>query len=277
MDHEVFTNTGKQAGVSNSSNTVAVSLDDIIFENRNKAYGAYVLRKNYHSRLFISAIIAMSTTLLMFLGMPGKNITPPVDSDKDTLDSVYKFKEIIYPAEKKELVIPMPADAATKKSGANLPQVIAPDDSSPADTTTATGNADGKSDDGEQKKGNDGNAGNAKDTASNETAAVDTLSYAPDEMPEFPGGFDALTRFMEKHLEYPDRARQVDKEGKVVVYFVVGKNGEIRDISIAKSLGFGCDEEAMRVVKKMPKWKPGKAHGNAVSVRFYLPVNFKLM
>lgn len=95
-------------------------------------------------------------------------------------------------------------------------------------------------------------------------------------MPEFEGGMAAMYKWLGKKLNYPEEAQRIGKEGKVVLSFVIEKNGEISDLKIIKSVGFGCDEEAIRVVKKMPKWKPGMQGGRPVRVRFVLPLSFKL-
>jgi protein TonB len=96
------------------------------------------------------------------------------------------------------------------------------------------------------------------------------------ENPEFPGGTKALFEYMNKNTRYPAQATEMDLEGMVIVQFVVNKKGEINDIKILKSLGGGCDEEAIRVVKSMPKWKPGKQQGRRVNVSYNLPFRFQM-
>lgn len=92
-------------------------------------------------------------------------------------------------------------------------------------------------------------------------------------MPEFIGGLDSLNDFIEKNLKYPPI---IDIEGRVVARFVVEKDGSISNIEILKKLGFGCDEEVIRLIKLMPKWNPGKTYGKAVRVSYILPIVFKL-
>jgi protein TonB len=94
--------------------------------------------------------------------------------------------------------------------------------------------------------------------------------------PSFPGGEAALMRFLAENIKYPDMAREAGIQGVVVVSFVVGKDGNINDISLLKEVGGGCSKEALRVVKTMPRWSPGEAQGHAVKVRFTLPVRFAL-
>lgn len=97
-----------------------------------------------------------------------------------------------------------------------------------------------------------------------------------EEAPEFPGGVEALYAYLRSNLNYPKQAAEAGIGGKVFVYFVIGKDGEIKDIKLMNSVGGGCDEEALRVVQAMPAWKPGKQRGKAVNVSFHLPVYFNL-
>ena len=96
-----------------------------------------------------------------------------------------------------------------------------------------------------------------------------------DDQPEFPGGNMALFNFINKNIKYAHQAIEMEIEGMVVVQFVVNKKGEINDVKILKSLGGGCDEEALRIVKGMPKWKAGRQHGRPVNVSFKLPFRFQ--
>ena len=94
--------------------------------------------------------------------------------------------------------------------------------------------------------------------------------------PEFPGGIKALFTYLEKNLRYPEAAQKANAEGRVFVSFIVTKTGEITDVNLLKGIGFGADEEAIRVVQNMPRWKPGSQSGHAVNVKYTLPINFQL-
>ena len=85
-----------------------------------------------------------------------------------------------------------------------------------------------------------------------------------EEMPKFPGGDSELMKFFSQNLVYPEIAKRAGVEGKVILSFIVDKNGNIIDVEVAKSIGAGCDEEAMRVLNIMPRWIPGKQNGNPV-------------
>jgi TonB family protein len=99
---------------------------------------------------------------------------------------------------------------------------------------------------------------------------------AVEDMPEYPGGTQEMYRFINKNIKYPDAARRAYVEGRVFVQFIVKKDGKVGDITILKGIGFGADEEAIRVVKNMPTWKPGKQNGKPVDVYFNMPINFTL-
>ncbi|GAB2783862.1 hypothetical protein GCM10027275_29910 [Rhabdobacter roseus] len=97
-----------------------------------------------------------------------------------------------------------------------------------------------------------------------------------EKQPEFPGGTTEMYKYLSNNIKYPDAAARASVEGKVFVNFVVTDQGEIKDIKILKGRGFGLDEEAVRVVSTMPRWKPGSEGGQPVNVRFNLPIGFSL-
>jgi periplasmic protein TonB len=95
-----------------------------------------------------------------------------------------------------------------------------------------------------------------------------------EEMPEFPGGEQAMYAFLRKHMVYPTVARENGISGRVYVKFTVQPDGRVSDVYVARGIGGGCDEEAVRVVRMMPNWKPGIQSGRAVAVEYTLPLNF---
>ena len=97
-----------------------------------------------------------------------------------------------------------------------------------------------------------------------------------DEDPQFPGGMDALYKWLAEHIEYPQQAKENGIEGKVYVTFVVEKDGSITKPLLLRDIGGGCGQEVIRVVKMMPRWIPGKNHGETVRVQFNIPVKFTL-
>ena len=97
-----------------------------------------------------------------------------------------------------------------------------------------------------------------------------------EEMPQFPGGEAKLMEYVAKNIKYPQIARETGIQGRVFVGFVVEPDGSISNVKLLRGIGGGCDEEAMRVIKSLPKWKPGKQRGKAVRVSYQIPVFFKL-
>ncbi len=102
------------------------------------------------------------------------------------------------------------------------------------------------------------------------------IFVAVEQQAEFPGGQAALMKWLSNNIRYPESAQQNDIQGRVIVKFVVEKDGSIGQATIAKGVDKDLDREAIRVVKKMPKWQPGKNNGVAVRSYFTLPVTFKL-
>lgn len=103
-----------------------------------------------------------------------------------------------------------------------------------------------------------------------------TIFTIVEENPEFVGGEAELFKFLGKNIKYPPMAKDAGIKGVVYVNFVVYETGEIKDVKVLRGIGGGCDEEAIRVVKSMPKWKPGKQRGKAVRVSYNLPIRFSL-
>jgi protein TonB len=107
-------------------------------------------------------------------------------------------------------------------------------------------------------------------------SATDQIFTVVEEMPAYKGGLEAMGSFLGSNINYPESARKNGTEGTVFTQFIVNTDGSISDISVTKGIGGGCDEEAVRVLKAMPSWIPGKQNGKAVRVRFVLPIKYKL-
>lgn len=103
-----------------------------------------------------------------------------------------------------------------------------------------------------------------------------TVYYVVDNMPEFPGGMKALMDFVSNNTQYPIEARKKGMQGRVAVQFIVDEDGNIIEPNIVRSVESSLDEEALRIIKMLPKWKPGTLHGKAVKVKYTVPVAFKL-
>lgn len=104
----------------------------------------------------------------------------------------------------------------------------------------------------------------------------DEIFMIVEQQPEPEGGITTFYQYVADNLKYPREAQRMDVEGRVYVQFVVNKDGALTDIEVLRGIGYGCDEEAVRVLKNAPKWKPGKQRGKAVRVKMSLPIRFAL-
>ncbi len=262
---------------------------NLVFENRNQSYGAFVLRRNSGNYLskalliatfFFSAIIVLSAVITY-----KKEIVNIVT--KPNLPDPYIFKDIPIPTKPIEPVKPQTKAAQNNVDNQNanvvknLPprvvaNVLASEDMPTVKQllTSAIGS--------ETKKGIDlpGGvvAGSEGNKSIGETGSVtnNTVFEAVEVMPEFPGGVAAWNKYLSKNLRYPPVAQENGITGRVTVSFVVEPNGEITNLKVLGAIGGGCDEEAMRVIKKSPLWKPGFQNGNAVRVAYVMPIMFQL-
>ena len=108
------------------------------------------------------------------------------------------------------------------------------------------------------------------------TSEEDTVFQIVDEMPQFPGGENAMMKHVSQNIVYPEEAKEKEIQGRVFVSFVIEKDGSVSNVKVLRGIGGGCDEEAVRAISSMPKWKPGKMKGEPVRVNYQIPVMFKL-
>ena len=105
---------------------------------------------------------------------------------------------------------------------------------------------------------------------------TDEIFLVVEEQAQPVGGMEAFYKYLQKNLKYPEQARRMGIDGRVFVEFVVERDGSLTDVKAVKGIGAGCDEEAVRVVKMAPKWKPGKQRGRPVRVRMVMPILFRM-
>ena len=262
---------------------------DLVFEGKNHSYGAYRLRKNTGKRNLASIIIVLvAIVVIMAAGwakitienaMPKKvAITTDVE-----LSQLAKKKEA--KVERKEPVkIEMEQKVVEKvKSSVKFtaPVIKKDEDVAPEDelksqddlakTAVAIGSFD--------VKGNDEAAGEvlmAKEVIAQEKPVEEKVFDVVEQMPQFPGGDAALFEYLSTHIKYPTIAEENGVQGRVIVTFVVERDGSITDVKVVKSVDPSLDKEASRVVAGMPKWIPGKQNGSAVRVKYTVPVTFRL-
>lgn len=256
---------------------------ELVFEGRNRAYGAYELRRSSAVRhnkamliILIVAVIAFSLPALLKIVMP-EHVAKEVMTEVTTLSQLPP-PEVKSDAVKKVAAAPPPPLKSTIKFTAPVikkdTEVREEDEMKTQEEVTQAKVAISVAD----VHGNDEE--NGADIADIKEIAPDPGTEVPftvvEQMPQFPGGTNEMMKFIQKHINYPAIAAENGIQGKVYLRFVVLPSGEIGHVEVLRSLDPSCDKEAMRVVKMMPKWIPGKQNGNAVSVYFTLPIAFKL-
>lgn len=107
-------------------------------------------------------------------------------------------------------------------------------------------------------------------------ASDDTVYDVVDRMPEYPGGWNGLAEYLSGNIHYPEEAAEHNIEGRVMVGFVIEKDGSVTDVEVLRGIGYGCDQEAIRVVSGMARWQPGIKDDQPVRVHFNLPISFRL-
>ena len=118
---------------------------------------------------------------------------------------------------------------------------------------------------------------NTEEQAPEETEPQSKKVYnSVEQMPEFPGGVAGLMRYLSENIKYPPEAAKNDIEGRVIVQFIIDETGQVGEVKVVRSVSDELDAEAVRVVKTLPKFEPGRQDGEAVSVWYTLPINFKL-
>ena len=267
------------------------NLDETLFEHRNKEYGAYELRKSYHVRVIKSFLFSLSLLLVLF-GTPflikyfSKKEKPKADNYTTTMVDL----SMKYDVDQKKSD-PLPIAHASQKNKSNpffqiisdslLTMVEVKNDSiqQPVDLTALANNNAGLS----ISSGGDSNDTTASTVNHEIPGTALTASTVPyglasvDKVPQFPGGINALTVFLIKNTHYNSIAREAGVTGKVHASFIVNSKGEVEAIKIIRSLGYGLDEEVLRVLSIMPKWEPGLYQGKAVSTILNIPVSFSLI
>ena len=257
---------------------------DLVFEGKNQAYGAYQLRKNTGARnlkalitmfigfAIIAAIVIAKVSIENYIAAQNAAIEADVELaslaekkdepevEKVEIERVKSSVAFTVPEIKKDSEV---KEDQEMKSQEELQQ-----------TNTAIGafNVEGNDEAG-------GEVLKAKEViAEPEPPKVEESKVfdVVEEMPQFPGGPSALFEYLSKNIKYPVVAEENGVQGRVIVTFVVERDGSITDVKVVKSVDPSLDKEAQRVVKSMPHWIPGKQNGSAVRVKYTVPVTFRL-
>ena len=264
---------------------------DLVFEGRNQAYGAYKLRKGTAKRNVWALIIVGLAAALLYLGLQLQKMAEANKKVENTqavelakLNTEKKEAKV----EKKEIIKQEPEKVVEQvKSSVKFTAPIIKKDSEVKEEDEIKLDEVQKSDKAVGAftvEGND-EVGGAVLKAKEDIAAPEPPKHVVEEtkiftvveqMPMFPGGDGALMGYLRDNIHYPTVAAENGVQGRVVVGFVVERDGSITDVNILRGVDPSLDREAMRVVKSMPRWNPGKQNGSAVRVKYQVPVSFRL-
>ncbi|MCF0051529.1 TonB family protein [Dyadobacter sp. LJ53] len=261
------------------------SLNDIVFEGRNKLYGAYDLRKSYGQTIQRSVLMGVTLFLLLVM-FPNLYARLVPESKPEDIAYIVEANplnitpEMLPKPPVKEEVAPAP------KTVRSLPPVVLPDEQvtvenlPPAIEELENAQPAEKTLDGMEEitiiVPPAPEAASSKPATAGLEPRKEEIFRSVEQAPRYKGGLAEMGAFLQKNLRYPSSAAQAEVQGKVFVEFTVASDGKIENVTAIKGIGFGCDEEAVRVVKLMKDWIPGKQAGVPVKVRFTLPIVFQL-
>ena len=269
---------------------------DLVFEGRNQEYGAYDLRKNSdkrHNKSMILVIIALA--LIIVVGLTFNTVSNFIfqedikDEANQELVNVNMAAEEEEEEEEEQERVEMEQPEALPEEILNTIKVtelaivedseVTPEDEIKSqdelkETQTAFGqtNFDQGTDDRNVVREH-----KEEIIVEEKKPEKEEVFRAVEQMPQFPGGDAELMKFLRDNIVYPAMAQENNVQGKVIVQFVVTKTGDIGEVKVVKSVDRDLDNEAVRLVKKLPKFIPGRMNGQAVNVWYTLPVQFKLL
>jgi protein TonB len=280
----------------NGSYLFDMAFNNVVFAGRNKAYGAYDLRQTYGNNILYATLLAIFS-FAAALGWPlfMKNkvemssqsippsiiddeliyisqvnpVTPPLPPAQEEAIEQPKVQQV----EQTQKVIPFTKPTVVRdNSPVTRPEM--PDQDQLKGALIGTTAKEGESSGNQNLSAATGEPGGTG-AGTGEISANTVYDFAA-EMPYFEGGEQGLLKYISKKIKYPRAAVNEQVEGMVVVSFVVNRQGEITDATILKGLGYGTDEEALRVINSMPNWTPGRQNGKPVAVRYTLPIRFSM-
>lgn len=260
------------------NNVLSAARNDLVFAGRNQDYGAYKLRREHPRTMLLSLLLglglvgAVATLPMAWRSEPAVLVKPQVVID-----------DVIFDPVTADPVAPKPPDPLPPQpqpSGPSLGSgVLTAVDSVPAipvDTVTAVVIPDPGPGAGGGTRPDPGPVGGGGTDGGSDGGSAVKNGWEVDVMPEYPGGEPALHRYLSRSIIYPNDAIHEREEGRVVVGFVVTSDGSVAETTILKGVSPTIDAEAIRVVRKMVKWKPGRFRDREVNVRYQLPIMFKL-
>ncbi|WP_367868642.1 energy transducer TonB [Pedobacter sp. WC2423] len=258
---------------------------DVVFDQKNKNYGAYMLRRQSSSDTVKALFIAGTLFILLFLSpkiislIKGSN---SLDEHQEMTREV--TVQAIPPVVKQET--PPPAAVVpprSKETHVKFPPPIVVDrevETDPVQLKDLVNATPGQKNIVGDPDGQIVVTGPAGDGPAKQEAMVEDNKVRDfinlEVQPTFPGGIAKFYAYLSKAIRYPEAAQEAGLQGKVFVSFIVEKDGSLTDIKVEKKLGNGTDEEAVRVLKASPKWNPGIQNGREVRVKYNIPISFSL-
>jgi protein TonB len=250
----------------------AGSWDDLIFENANHAYGAYMVRKAYPYNVNRAVLV----TLGLAVGITALSVV----RSNDPVVTRYERPDLpTAPTDREITIIKERVDPPqTKRSRGELPPVPT---AQPEEVAVQQASADWVSG---SSTGTDMLDVDGVDVGPAVAEPEEVLAVAEppkiydrsEVMPAYQGGLEGMAKFISKNIKYPAVSRRNGVEGTVFVSFVIGRSGEVMDVKVVKGLDASCDAEAIRVISSMSQWSPGLQGGMPVMVRMMLPLRFRI-
>jgi protein TonB len=263
---------------------------DLIFEGRNKNYGAYTLRKNSPKRHTFAFLVVIAAAIVIVLASITFNSIKKAREAREAMTEVSQLSDIKLdkpdvPEEniQKQFEAPPPVElkstiqftAPVIKKDEEVPEemeIKSQEDLTKSDIQISIADIKGTN----EETGVDIATLQEHKVIVQEEKKEEKIFEIVEQPPSFPGGESAMYEWLSKNINYPVIAQENNIQGRVTCQFVVGRNGEIEDVRVVRPFDPSLDKEAIRVIKSMPKWIPGRQGGNAVKVRYTLPVQFRL-
>jgi protein TonB len=253
---------------------------EIVFENRNHDYGAYLIRRRYNrtilfaffSTLTFAMLLALTPTILAWIYpekiSTGERVREVVVEllNVDSQEEIYQEKKDLHKEEFKSKTTPSgPTEQFTnlKVSDTDSSNMKTQDQLSNTVVATKTNKSDST------------NTTEPLPATKPSGGGQEVIKWA-EVMPSFVGGEEAMMDYLRKTIKFPAAAREEGITGTVYVKFVVNKSGEVVNVELLRGIGGGCEEVAIKAIRNMPKWNPGMQNGEPVNVQYNLPISFQL-
>ena len=270
---------------------------DLVFEGKNKDFGAYDLRMNStkrHNKAVLYTIIGAIIAVIAAMSIAKLNeylTERALAQQNDQEEVIFGVDETEEPEEEQQERIEQPKEEVLPEEVLNTVKVtelrIVEDEKVSKDEEIKTQDELKETETAFGQKDNDKGTEDRNVTRTLRDEVVvekkepvkeekEVMFTSVEQMPQFPGGETALMKYLQSHMQYPQMAAENNIQGNVVIQFVVKKDGAVSEVKVARSVNKDLDREAVRVVKSLPKFTPGRQNGQPVAVWYTLPVRFKL-